>query len=107
MFWLIFTDKFRNRLRYMAQNSSGREARLLAAKFSLLPSAFAAVFALQCFPGYGYQVLDLVALVAVAIGAIAAYTMPSTFIKLLRFLVADPNQVILWRKSKRRSRDEG
>jgi hypothetical protein len=103
----LFTERFRVRLRLLARDARGGEARKLAAKVSPLFSVFLAIFALGYFPSYGYGTLLLLFLGVVSAGAVLAYCMPSPFILALRGLAADPSQVVLWRKDgKAEGRDE-
>lgn len=106
MFLQLFTPAFRVRLRHLAQIVEGRDARLLAAKLSPLPSAFGAIFALQLFPGYGYLTLALIICTILLLGAALAFVMSAPFIALLRFIAADPSEVVLWGRRKKGGRDE-
>jgi len=96
----LFTPAFRVRLRLLAQTATGRQARLLAAKLSPLLSAFAALFALQLFPGYGYITLALIVCVVLLLGAAVAFVVPAPFIMLLRFIAADPSHLVIWPRRK-------
>lgn len=106
MWWQLFTHRFRVRLRVLARNAAGREARVLAAKVSPLLSVFGALFTLQYFPGYGYAIFASVVVAAVALGAIVAYSVPGPFIMLLRLIAADQNDFVLWGKHKKGTRNE-
>ena len=106
MWWQLFTHEFRVKLRLLARNAAGREARVLAAKVSPLLSVFGGLFSLQFFPGYGYAIFASVVVAAIALGALAAYSVPWPFIMLLRFIAADPSDVVLWGKRKKGTRNE-
>lgn len=107
MWWQLFTPAFRARLRFLAANATGREARVLAAKISPLLSASVVLALLFLLPGYGYAALSLLVLGVAGAGAVLAYLVPLPFILLLRFVAADPKEVVLWaRRRKQGSRDE-
>lgn len=107
MDWILFTPKFRAKLRHLARCNKGHQARSLATKVSVLPSAFVLLAVMQFAPGYGYLHLALVSLGVVAVGMLVAYTFPSPFLKLLSFIATDFNQVEIRGRNSERARDKG
>lgn len=107
MDWILFTPEFRAKLRHLASCTNGQQARFLAAKVSVLPSAFVFLAVLQFFPGYGYVHLVLVSLGVVAVGMLVAYTVPSPFLRLLSIIATDFNHVVLWDRNSQSPRDKG
>lgn len=107
MDWILFTPEFRAKLRHLASSSKGSEARSLAAKVSVLPSAFAVLVALQFVPDYGYVALAMMSVAILTAGLVVAYAVPSPFLRLLQLLATDFNQVAPGEKGKVRSREKG